>query len=147
MTFILKKYTVILKRNSIKVKFPLKHQDTKGRILNELVKELLVHPFHEVKCDGVSCSWDEDFKGSPDSSHFIFEINVGKGRIRHRTTPNLNNVVFNWFLVDLEIKFQGRSTSDPTFSDIDFRNKMVWVRSTLNKNRNFQENHIYRLNS
>ena len=28
----------------------------------ELVKELLVHPFHEVKCDGISCSWDEDFK-------------------------------------------------------------------------------------
>ena len=30
------------------------------------------------------------FKGSPDQSHFIFEINVGKGRIRHRTTLKLN---------------------------------------------------------
>ena len=29
-------------------------------------------------------------KGSSDPSHFIFEINVGKSRIRHRTTLNLN---------------------------------------------------------
>ena len=29
-------------------------------------------------------------KGSQDPSHFIFEINVGKGRIRHKTTLNLN---------------------------------------------------------
>ena len=29
-------------------------------------------------------------KGSPDTSHFIFEINVGKSRIRHRTTLKLN---------------------------------------------------------
>ena len=33
------------------------------------------------------------FKGSPDQSHFIFEINVGKSRIRHRTTLKLNNVI------------------------------------------------------
>ena len=26
------------------------------------IKELLVHPYHEVKCDGVSCSWDEESK-------------------------------------------------------------------------------------
>ena len=32
--------------------------------------------------------WDH-VKGSPDSSHFIFEINVGKGRIRYKTTPKL----------------------------------------------------------
>ena len=29
-------------------------------------------------------------KGSSDPSHFIFEINVGKGRIRHRTTLKFN---------------------------------------------------------
>ena len=40
---------------------------------------------------------DVDFKGSSDPSHFIFEINVGKGRIRHRTTPNLNKVNFGFF--------------------------------------------------
>ena len=37
------------------------------------------------------------FKGSSDPSHFIFAINVGKSRIRHRTTPNLNDVIFNRF--------------------------------------------------
>ena len=31
-----------------------------------------------------------NFKGSPDPSHFIFEIDVGKKRIRHRTTLNLD---------------------------------------------------------
>ena len=31
------------------------------------------------------------FKGSSDQSHFIFEINVGKKRIRHGTTMNLND--------------------------------------------------------
>ena len=61
------------------------------------------------------------------SSHFIFEINVGKGRIRHRTTLNLHKVIFNRFGVDLEIQFQRRCMSDPTLSDIDFRNKMTWV--------------------
>ena len=31
-----------------------------------------------------------EFKGSSNPSHFIFEINVEKGRIRHRTTLDLN---------------------------------------------------------
>ena len=39
----------------------------------------------------------ENVKGSPDQSHFIFEINVGESRIRHRTTLNLNDVIFNRF--------------------------------------------------
>ena len=34
-----------------------------------------------------------NFKGGPDHSHFIFEINVGKSRIRHRTTLKLNNLL------------------------------------------------------
>ena len=29
-------------------------------------------------------------------------------------------------------QIQSRSMSDPTFSDIDFKNKMVWVWTTLN---------------
>ena len=33
------------------------------------------------------------FKGSPDQSPFIFETIVGKGRIRHRTTRKLNDVI------------------------------------------------------
>ena len=36
-------------------------------------------------------------KGSSDPNHFIFEINAAKGRIRHRTTLNLNDIIFNRF--------------------------------------------------
>ena len=66
-------------------------------------------------------------KGSADSSHFIFEINVGKSRIRHRPTLNLNDAILNPFGDDLAIQFQNRSKSDPTLSDIDFKNKLMWV--------------------
>ena len=33
-------------------------------------------------------------EGSLDPSHLIFEINVGERRTRHRTTLNLNDVIF-----------------------------------------------------
>ena len=59
------------------------------------------------------------FKGSPDRSHFISKINVGKQRIRLRTTLKLNDVIFNRFLVYLEIQFQNRWVS-------------AWVWTTLN---------------
>ena len=42
------------------------------------------------------------FKGSSDPSQSIFQINVGKRRIRHRTT--LNDLISNRFCVDREIK-------------------------------------------
>ena len=45
-------------------------------------------------------SFSMNFKGSSDPRHFIFEINVGKKRIRHRTTLNLND---NRFWIDLEV--------------------------------------------
>ena len=66
-------------------------------------------------------------KGSLDSSHFNFEINVEENRIRHRTTLKLNEV--NISSMDFEsikkfiIQFQSRSMSDSTLSDIDFRKK------------------------
>ena len=34
---------------------------------------------------------------SRDPNHFILEINGGKRRIRHRTTLNLNDLIFNRF--------------------------------------------------
>ena len=65
-------------------------------------------------------------KGSPDPSHFIFEIIAGKRRIRHRTTLNLNDFILNRFWVDLEFHHsiskslhETYSLSDPTLSDID----------------------------
>ena len=39
----------------------------------------------------------ESVKGSPCPSYFIFEINVGKRRIRHRKTFKLNELIFNRF--------------------------------------------------
>ena len=80
-------------------------------------------------------------KGSP----FLFEINVGKSRIRHRTTMHFNDAVFNWFWVDLEIQFQSRSMSDPSLADIDFKNKMVWVLTTLKDRIFYVEKPICRL--
>ena len=60
-------------------------------------------------------------------------MNVGKSGIRHRTTLNLNDAIFNRFPVNPEIQFQFRSMSDPTLSDNDFKNKLALVRTTLNQ--------------
>ena len=45
------------------------------------------------------------FKGSPALNHFIFEINVGKGRTRHTTTLNLNDEFFDQPKIDCRLKF------------------------------------------
>ena len=79
-------------------------------------------------------------KGCQDPSHFIFEFNVEMGRIRHKTTLNLYKVILNRFEVDLEIQFQRRCMSDPTLSDIDFRDKMAWVWTTLKTDVSRQKN-------
>ena len=64
-------------------------------------------------------------KGSLDPSHFIFEINVGK-----RRNPTLNDSEFEP-AIDFEsiwkfiIQLLSRFMSDPSISDIDFKNKMA----------------------
>ena len=40
-------------------------------------------------------------KGSPDLSHFIFEINVGKRRIRHTTTQKFNDEFLDRFKIGM----------------------------------------------
>ena len=67
------------------------------------------------------------FKGSSDPSNFIFEIIDGKSRIRHRTTLKLNFQIYSKLIGDVVIQIQSRSMSDPTISDIDFKNKMALV--------------------
>ena len=67
------------------------------------------------------------FKGSADPSHFIFEINVGMNRIRHRMTLKLNFQIDSKLIGDGVIQIQSRSMSDPIHFDIDFKNKMAWV--------------------
>ena len=53
---------------------------------------MLYHLILSTRCKWVG--WYDhgamNVKGSSDPSHFIFEIYVGKRRIRHRTTLNLN---------------------------------------------------------
>ena len=64
-------------------------------------------------------------KGSSYQSNFLFEINVGKRRIRHITTLNLNDVNLNRIWVNLEIfhsNSECHSKSDPSISDIYFKN-------------------------
>ena len=79
-------------------------------------------------------------KGSSDRSHFIFEINVGKSRTRYRTTLDFNDKSYFYRLKSIEyavIEIQSRSISGPTLSDINFKNKMAWVRTTLKKKIHF----------
>ena len=75
-------------------------------------------------------------KDSPDPSHFIIAISVGKRRIRHGMTQNLDEFIFNPFWVDLEIH-HGRCMSDPFLSDIYLKIKMDWIWTTLNSIREF----------
>ena len=52
---------------------------------------------------------------TPYPNHFIFEIKVGKRRIRHRTTLNLNDLIFSPFWVYM---------SDTPLSDFDFKKRL-----------------------
>ena len=60
----------------------------------------------------------------------MFEINVGKGRIRPITTLNLN--LQSILSRSKIIQFHRRYMSDPALSDMDLKNKMAWVWTTLN---------------
>ena len=71
-----------------------------------------------------------NLKGSPDPSHFIFEINVGKRRIRHRTILYLNYAICNRFWVDLEIQFQGLFNVGSAFFST-LTSKIKWLGSEL----------------
>jgi len=75
------------------------------------------------------------FKGSSDPSYFIFEINVGKRRIRHTKTLKLKNEFLNRqkSIEDDVVEIQSRSMSDPPLSDIYFKNKMSWIWTALKK--------------
>ena len=68
-------------------------------------------------------------KDSPDQSHFIFGINVGKRRNRHITTLKLN--LQSIFIRSRNSSLNFNCMSYPSLSDIDFKNKMAWVWTTL----------------
>ena len=64
-------------------------------------------------------------KGSSDPNHFIFEINIGKSRIRHRMIPNFEWCHFQSISKANFSQIESRSKSEPGLSDIDFKNKMA----------------------
>ena len=57
----------------------------------------------------------------------FFKVNVGMSRIRHKTTLNLNDVIFNRFWVDKEI-WVAIQNPVPFYigsdSDNDFKNRL-----------------------
>ena len=65
--------------------------------------------------------WANLVKDSSDSNHFVFEIIVGKRRIRHTTTLKLNFEIVSKSIEDDVIQIQSRSMSNPTLSDTDFK--------------------------
>ena len=70
-----------------------------------------------------------NFKGSSDPNHFIFEINVGNSRIRHKTTLNLNDAFLDRLKIDCRFKFRVvlcRIRLFPTLIS-----KIKWLRSGL----------------
>ena len=83
----------------------------------------------------INHSVETKVKGSSYPSHFIFEINVGKSRIRHRTTLELNFLIDSKSIEDGIIWIQSRSMSDPPLHDIDFKNQMAWSELPLNKDK------------
>ena len=66
------------------------------------------------------------FKGSSDPSHFLFEINVGKRRIRHRTTVNSNEIIFNRY-GNSAFNFRVVICRIRPFPTLTWKNEMAWV--------------------
>ena len=119
-------------------------------ILNLSPTHLVSNIRHQHQCNRLDC---------PDQTHFIFEINVGKRRIRPTCRTNLKDTTviltasvsektqfwptskINWkwqnpekisnWLCYPEIEFldwpKMMTSSDPILSDIDFKNKMVYL--------------------
>ena len=75
-------------------------------------------------------NWSNLFKGSPDPNHFIFDINVGKVRLRLRTTLNLNDNIFNQFWIHLEIH-HSISASIRIFPTLISKIKWLWYELPL----------------
>ena len=85
--------------------------------LNQIDLGSAVQEFHVRERGHVLSKIGRDtLKGSSDPSHFIFECRKEADPTSpivipsHRTTPNLNGVIF---------------MSEPTLSNIDFKNKMA----------------------
>ena len=77
------------------------------------------------------------FKGRPDLSYFIFEINVGKKRIGHKTTPNFiiqsilnrsKNSLFNFRVVLCRIRlFPISITKKWLVFELPLKYPVLWI--------------------
>ena len=73
-------------------------------------------------------------KGSPDQSHFIFKTIVGKSRIRHKTIPNLNDVIFNRLLIRFNsssLNFRVVACCIRPFPTLNTKMKWIWSELSL----------------
>ena len=97
--------------NEVSFVIPIQHLKIfeQKRLVNRSIWALIscTHRIRVVKC-------------SPDLSYFIFEINIVKGRIRHRTTLKLNDE----FLDGLKIDWRWRYSNSESFhvGSASFRN-------------------------
>ena len=66
------------------------------------------------------------FKGSSDPNHFIFKINVGNSRIRHRTTLNLNDEFLDRVKIDWIFKFRVVLCRIRLFPTLISKIKWIW---------------------
>ena len=73
------------------------------------------------------------FKGSSDPSHFIFGKNVGKRRIRHRTTLNLNESSVDFDSIQKFIISRVVVCRFRLFSTLISKRKWLLLTSTLEK--------------
>ena len=72
-------------------------------------------------------------KGSSDQGHFIFEIDFGTSRIRHTTTLILNDELQDRLRIDWRWCHLNSESVNVgcALSDIDFKNEMSWVWTSL----------------
>ena len=68
----------------------------------------------------------QNFKGSSDPSHFIFEINVGKSRIRHTTTLKLSYEFLDRLKINWRFKFRVIVCRIRFFLTLISKRKWLW---------------------
>ena len=85
---------------------------------------------YSVKTSTYRLAWGDSLKGSSDPSHFIFEVNVEKSRIRHTRNLKLNDEFpVDWLKIDRRFEFNVvlcRIRLLPTLIS-----KIKWLETTL----------------
>ena len=85
----------------------------------------------------------EDLRVVQTLSHFIFEINVGKSRIRHTTTPNLNDELLDRLKIDCRFNFRVVLYRIRLFPTLISKIKWLWSELPLSIIRSLKNNYDY----